>query len=59
MSKRFTYIGDYSVTEHKDGTASVSRDIDGDEVIIARCSDFDSAVTEGFRQAAKARAGVA
>jgi hypothetical protein len=48
MRKRFAYVGNYTVTQHKDGTASVSCDVDGDEVIIARCDDWPSAVSTAW-----------
>ena len=48
MGKRFAYVGNYTVTQHNDGTASVSCDVDGDEVIIARCDDWSSAVSTAW-----------
>lgn len=45
---RFTFIGDYTVTECKDGGALITRDKDGDEVVLSMLPTFDAAVVRAW-----------
>lgn len=41
---RFQFVGQFTVTECKDGSAMVSTDLDGDEVILKKVATFDDGV---------------
>lgn len=43
---KFQFIGQFTVTECKDGSAMVSTDIEGDQVIIKKTETYDEAVRE-------------